>query len=167
MKEMTQTNLQAALAGESQAHLRYTVYAGVAEHENLPNVARLFRAAAFSEQLHATAHLRALGGIGTSAQNLKGAFGGESFEIAEMYPAYQAVAQLQDEKAALTSMQRALEAEKVHAKLYSSAQQAVEAKKDLGLEDIFVCEVCGFTMEGVAPDRCPVCGAGNNRFKKF
>jgi rubrerythrin len=167
LKEMTQANLQAAFAGESQARTRYTVFADVADREGLPNIARLFRAAAFSEEKHASSHLRALGGVGTTAQNLKVAFGGESFEIAEMYPAYNAVAELQAEKPALTSMQRALEAEKVHAQLYSQAQQAVETKKDLTFKDIFVCEACGFTMEGVAPDRCPVCGAPSNRFKKF
>jgi rubrerythrin len=167
LKEMTKTNLQDAFAGESQAHLRYSVYADVAEREGLPNVARLFHAAAFSEQKHATSHLRALGGVGTTAQNLSNAFTGESFEIAEMYPAYIAEALLQEEKAALISMQRALDAEKVHAQLYSAATQAVETKKDLDLKDVFVCEVCGFTMEGDAPDRCPVCGTPKNRFRKF
>ncbi len=167
MKEMTKTYLQEAFAGESQAHMRYLAFADVAEREGLANVARFFRAASYSEQMHATAHLRALGGIGTTAQNLKAAFGGENFEITEMYPAYSAVAQLQEEKGALTSMQRALEAEKVHAKIYSEASQALETKKDLDLKDIFVCGVCGFTMEGTAPERCPVCGAGNARFLKF
>lgn len=167
MKEMTKTFLQEAFAGESQAHMRYLAFADAAEREGLPNVARFFKAASYSEQKHATAHLRALGGIGTTADNLKAAFGGESFEIAEMYPAYLAVAQLQEEKAAFTSMQRALEAEKVHAKIYSDASQAVETKKDLDLKDIFVCEVCGFTMEGTAPANCPVCGTSNSRFRKF
>ncbi len=167
MKDMTRTNLQEAFAGESQAHLRYLVYADVAEREGLPNAARLFRAASLSEQIHATAHLRTLGGVGTTAENLKGAFGGESFEIAEMYPAYLAVANVQDEKAATVSMTRALEAEKVHAKLYSAAQQAVEMKKDTALGKVFVCPVCGFTMEGDAPERCPVCGAQRDRFKEF
>ncbi len=167
MKEMTQTNLQAAFAGESQAHLRYLVFADVAEREGLPNVARLFRAASFSEQVHAANHLRNLGGVGATAQNLKVAFGGENFEVTEMYPAYSAVATLQEEKGALRSMQNALEAEKVHAKLYSTAQQAVEIKKDVELKDVSICEVCGYTMEGDAPERCPVCGAVHTRFRKF
>ncbi len=166
-ESMTRTYLQEAFAGESQAHLRYLVYADAAEREGLPNVARFFRAASFSEQMHATAHLRALGGIGTTADNLKTAFGGESFEVAEMYPAYLKVAELQEEKAAQTSMARALEAEKVHARIYAQAQQSVETKTDLALKDVFVCEVCGFTMEGDAPERCPICGAIHTRFKKF
>lgn len=167
MKAMTQTNLQEAFAGESQAHMRYMIFADVAEREGLPNIARLFRAASFSEQMHATAHLRALSGVGTTAQNLKTAFGGESFEVNEMYAAYIEVAKLQEEKAALSSMTRALEAEKVHAKLYSQAEQALEAKTDLPAKDVFVCEVCGFTMEGEAPERCPICGAVHARLRKF
>ncbi len=167
MKAMTQTNLQEAFAGESQAHMRYMIFADVAEREGLPNIARLFRAASFSEQMHATAHLRALSGVGTTAQNLKGAFGGENFEVTEMYAAYIEVAKLQEERAALTSMTRAIEAEKVHAKLYSQAEQALETKTDLPAKDIFVCEVCGFTMEGEAPERCPICGAVHSRLRKF
>ncbi len=167
MKEMTTTFLREALAGESQAHLRYLVYAGVAEREGLPNTARLFRAASLSEQIHATNHLRALGGVGTTAENLKAAFGGESFEIAEMYPAYAEVAKLQEEKAALTSMTRALEAEKVHARLYSQAEKSVETKKDMELKEVYVCDVCGYTMDGDMPDRCPICGTVHTRFQKF
>lgn len=167
MKEMTRTNLQEAFAGESQAHMRYLVYAEIAEQEGLKNIARLFRAASLSEQMHATAHLRVLGGVGTTAQNLKTAFGGESFEVAEMYPAYIAVATLQEEAGAVRSAQRAMEAEKVHAKLYSQALQGIEAKKDMELKDVFVCGVCGFTMEGDAPERCPICGAVHTRFTKF
>jgi rubrerythrin len=147
--------------------MRYLVFADVAEREGLHNTARLFRAASYSEQLHATAHLRALGGVGTTEQNLKAAFGGENFEVTEMYPAYMEVAKLQEEKVALNSMTRALEAEKVHAKLYSQAQQALEMKKDLELKDVFVCQVCGFTMEGVAPERCPLCNTPSSRFTKF
>ncbi len=167
MKEMTATFLREAFAGESQAHLRYLVFADVAEREGLPNTARLFRAASLSEQIHATNHLRALGGIGATAQNLKTAFGGETFEITEMYPAYAEVAKLQEEKGALTSMTRAWEAEKVHAKLYSQAEKSVETKKDMELKQVFVCQVCGYTMEGDMPDRCPICGAVHTRFEKF
>ncbi len=167
MKEMTATFLREAFAGESQAHLRYLVYADVAEREGLANIARLFRAASLSEQIHATNHLRALGAVGTTAQNLKAAFGGENFEVVEMYPAYLEVAKLQDEKAALTSMTRALEAEKVHSKLYSQAEKNVEMKKDVELGPVYVCQACGYTMEGDPPERCPICGAVHTRFSKF
>ncbi|MCC7352974.1 MAG: rubrerythrin family protein [Anaerolineae bacterium] len=167
MRDMTRANMQAAFAGESQAHLRYSVFADKAEREGLPNTARLFRAASLSEQIHASNHLRALGGVGSSAQNLETAQGGEDFEIAEMYPAYVEVAKNQEEAAARRSMEHALAAEKVHSQLYGRSREAVAAGKDVELETVYVCEHCGFTMEGEAPDRCPVCGASHTRFRKF
>ncbi len=165
MKAMTTKNLQDAFAGESQAHMRYMIFADQAEREGLPNVARLFRAASYSEQMHATAHLRALGGVNATPKNLDGALGGENFEVDEMYPAYIATAKEQDEKAAISTMDRALQAEKIHSKLYTRAKETAEAKKDLDLATIFVCETCGFTIEGATPDKCPVCGS--TRFRKF
>ncbi len=167
MKEMTKANLSAAFAGESQAHMKYMVFADLAEREGLPNIARLFRAASFSEQMHATAHLRALGGANATVKNLEAALGGENFEIDEMYPTYIAVANLQEEKPALASMERALAAEKVHSKLYANAKSKAEAKSDIDLKSIFVCEVCGFTVEECAPEKCPVCGAPAARFRQF
>jgi rubrerythrin len=167
MKKITDNVLHDALAGESQAHLKYSVFADVADKEGLANVARLFRAASFSEQIHATNHLRALDGVGKTADNLEAAFGGETFEITEMYPAYMAVADCQEEAKAKKSMDRAYEAEKVHAALYGTAKEAVAASKDVELPAIYVCEVCGYTMEGDAPDRCPLCGAPRSRFHQF
>lgn len=167
MKEMTKANLSAAFAGESQAHMKYMVFADLAEREGLPNIARLFRAASFSEQLHATAHLRALGGANATLQNLEVALGGENFEIDEMYPTYLAVSNLQQEKPATASMERALAAEKIHSKLYANAKAKAEAKSDIDLTAIFVCEVCGYTVEGSAPANCPLCGAPAARFRKF
>ena len=165
MKTMTTKNLQDAFAGESQAHMKYMVFADQADREGLPNVARLFRAASYSEQMHATAHLRALGGVNATPKNLEAAQGGEDFEVVEMYPAYMAAAKEQEEKAALSSMDRALQAEKVHSKLYARAKETTGAKKDLDLATIFVCETCGFTIEGAAPEKCPVCNG--TRFRKF
>jgi rubrerythrin len=167
MKEMTKANLSAAFAGESQAHMKYLAFADIAEREGLANVARLFRAASFAEQMHATAHLRALSGTGDTVKNLEAAIGGETFEVNEMYPAYMAAAQAQDEKGANVSMQRAFEAEKVHAALYTRAKESAVAKKDFDLSAIFVCEVCGWTVESAAPEKCPLCGAPAKRFRKF
>lgn len=167
MKEMTKANVQAAFAGESQAHMRYKIFAERAEREGLTNVARLFRAASESEQIHATNHLKALGGIGKTAQNLETAVGGENFEITEMYPAYAEVAKMQEEKAALHSMEDALASEKVHSALYTASQKAVAEGKDMELKDVHVCRVCGFTIEGELPDKCPVCSAARSRFQKF
>jgi rubrerythrin len=165
MKAMTGKNLQDAFAGESQAHMKYMIFADQAEREGLANIARLFRAASYSEQMHATAHLRALGGVNATSQNLAGALGGENFEIDEMYPAYISTAKEQDEKLAAISMDRAFQAEKVHSALYARANATAETKKDLDLATIFVCETCGFTIEGAAPAKCPVCNS--TRFRKF
>jgi len=167
MKEMTKANLSAAFAGESQAHMKYLAFADIAEREGLPNIARLFRAASFAEQMHAIAHLRALGGASDTVKNLQAAIGGETFEVDEMYPAYLATAKEQQEKGAIVTMERALEAEKVHAALYTRAKQSAEAKQDVTLKPIHVCEVCGWTVEGDAPDKCPLCGAPASRFRKF
>jgi rubrerythrin len=167
MDKMTEANLLAAFAGESQAHLKYLNFAERARREKLPNVARLFEAAAYAEQIHASNHLRALSGIHDTAANLEVALAGETFEIDEMYPAYQAVAELQGEDRALRSMKWAMEAEKVHAQLYRAAGQEVEAGHDVAAQDIWVCTSCGFTMEGDAPDVCPVCGAKHEKFRKF
>ena len=167
MEKTTETNLQAAFAGESQAHMKYLNFADKAEKEGLPNVARLFQAASFAEQIHASNHLRALEGIQGTVANLEGAFGGETFEIDQMYPAYLKVAETQGEKKALRSMNWAIEAEKVHAKLYADAKQSVDAGRDMAAADIWVCTVCGFTMEGAPPERCPLCNTPKDKFKKF
>jgi rubrerythrin len=167
MEAMTEENLKAAFAGESQAHIKYLNFAEKAEKEELPNVARVFQAASFAEQVHASNHLKALEGIQGTAANLGEAIGGETFEVDQMYPAYMAVADKQGEKKALRSMTWAVEAEKVHAKLYGDAKQAVESGKDVVAADIWVCTSCGFTMEGEPPEKCPVCGAVKAKFRKF
>lgn len=167
MKKMTEDNVKAAFAGESQAHMKYLAFAGAAERESLPNVARLFRAASFSEQVHATNHLNAMAGVGKTAANLGAAIDGETFEVAEMYPAYIAVANDQQEKVPVWWFNAALAAEKVHAGLYTKAKESVAAGRDLGYLPVHVCGQCGFTVEGEAPDKCPVCGAAKDRFTRF
>ena len=148
MKKMTEENLKNAFAGESQAHMKYMAFADKAEKEDLPNVARLFRANSFAEQVHAVNHLRTLSGIGNTPENIKAAIEGETFEVEEMYPAYVRVAEEQQEKGAETMTKWALEAEKVHAELYKKALESVENGKDMEAQSIHVCQVCGFTMEG-------------------
>ncbi|HIE09340.1 MAG TPA: rubrerythrin family protein [Armatimonadetes bacterium] len=167
MREMTKENLQAAFAGESQAHMKYLVFSQKAEDEGLANVARLFRALAFAEQVHATNHLKTLGQLGNTAQNLDAAMGGETFEVEEMYPAYIEVAKAQGESEAQRSMERAMEAEKVHASLYRRAKEAVSQGRDAEIGPIYICEKCGWTVEGEPPETCPLCGAPKERFKEF
>jgi len=167
MKQMTEKNLRDAFAGESQAHMRYLIFAGKAEQENRPNIARLFRAIAFAEQVHAANHLKTLDEIGDTVENLKTAINGENFEVEEMYPAYDSVAKLQNEKGAVRSIHYAIEAEKIHSAMYTEAKQAAKEGKDVDLGNVYICSVCGYTVEGEAPDTCPVCGASKEKFVKF
>jgi len=165
MHTMTQANLEAAFAGESQAHMKYMIFADQAEKEGYPEVARLFRAISYAEQVHATNHFRQLNGVGDTVANLKEAMGGENFEVTEMYPAYDAVAKLQGEKGAILSIHYALEAEKIHEAMYNEARQLVETGQDREATTVHICEVCGHTVIGEAPDKCPVCS--RTQFKAF
>ena len=167
MKKMTEEFLKNALAGESQAHVKYAAFAEKAQQESLPNVARLFKANSYAEEIHAKNHFRTLGGIGKTGENLAAAVAGETFEVTEMYDAYLVVAAHQGEAAAKMSFNAALKAEEVHAVLYKRAQESVTAGKDLSAGAIQVCAVCGFTLEGEAPDKCPVCNAPKDKFVKF
>ncbi|MFC1935374.1 rubrerythrin family protein [Chloroflexota bacterium] len=167
MKRMTEQNLDAAFAGESMAHMRYLIFAERAERERKPNIARLFRAISFAEQAHATNHYRELGMIKTTAENLVTAIEGEEFEVAEMYPAYLEVAKLQEERGAQRSFNYAVEAEKIHAGLYRSTREKAEAGEDIELGTVYICSICGHTVEGEAPDRCPICGARKELYKAF
>ena len=167
MHKMTEENLKAAFAGESQAHMRYLIFAEVAEREGKPNIARLFRAIAYAEQVHAQNHLRELSGIQDTSRNLAEAIAGETFEVEEMYPAYDAVAELQGEKGAKRSIHYALEAEKIHARMYEKAKEAAAKGQDIELKTVYICPVCGYTVEGEAPEHCPVCGAPRENFKSF
>ena len=181
MKIITQENLMSAFAGESQAHMRYLHFAEIAEKEGFHNVARLFKAVAFSEQIHATNHFKKLEGVkgdyvtvahapfgpGNTSKNLELAIMGEEFESNEMYTAYLKIAKLQNERAAEMSFKWAFESEKEHAELFKKAKEAVDQGKDAQFGDIYVCEICGFTLEGELPDRCLVHGAPKERFRKF
>ncbi len=167
MKKMSRANTEAAFAGESQAHMRYLIFAARAEREGFPEVARLFRATAYAEQVHATSHLRVLGGIGKTAENLQEGINGETYEVEEMYPAFRAVAELQGERSATRAHEWALEAEKVHAGLYEQAKDAVEAGNDTDVGQVYVCSVCGWTGVGEPPDECPLCKAKKEKFVTF
>jgi len=167
MKKITEKNIGEAFAGESQAHMKYLIFARRAEEENKPNIARLFRAVSFAEQVHATGHFKVLGDLGGTVENLQAAINGENFEVEEMYPAYDAVAKLQGEKDAIRAIHYAIEAEKIHAAMYLEARQTAKEGRDAELGDIHICPVCGYTVEGKTPESCPVCGAARAKFVKF
>jgi rubrerythrin len=167
VKKMTEANLKNAFACESQANTKYKIFAEKAKKEGYSNVARLFTATAFSEQVHASNHKRMLSGSKSTSENLQAGIDGESFEIEEMYPAYKAVAVVQGEKQAEIYVDWALASEKVHVCLYQKAKQAVDSKKDAEFGSINVCTVCGYTVDGKAPEKCPVCNSSKDKFKAF
>ena len=167
MHDMTKTNLEAAFVGESQAHMKYLIFADQAEKDGFSNVARTFRATAFAEQVHATGHFKVLKKLADTSTNLQAGIDGEMFEVEEMYPAYNAVAELQDEPGASRSTRWAMQAEKVHAVMYQDAKAAVDGKQDVKAEQIYVCPVCGWTGIGEPPDNCPICNAKKELFKIF
>lgn len=167
MKKMTEKAMQEAFAGESMAHMKYMIFSEIAEKEGFPNVARLFRAIAYAELVHAKNHARNLGYVKKTVENLQAGIEGETFEVEEMYPAYDAVAKLQGEKGAERSIHYALEAEKIHAEMYKSAKAEVEKGKDIDIADIYICPVCGYTRIGDPPEKCPICNLPKDQFKKF
>ncbi|NQU43649.1 rubrerythrin family protein [bacterium] len=160
----TMENLQEAFAGESQANRKYLAFAEKAAKDGFPGVAKLFRAAAQAETIHAHAHLRVMKGIKTTAENLQEAIEGEGHEFQKMYPGFLEQAEKEDNKAAVFSFKNALAVEEIHHGLYSEALKAVESGDDLVETPIFVCAVCGNTVKGHIPDQCPVCGVKKERF---
>jgi rubrerythrin len=152
----TTANLKEAFAGESQANRKYLAFAKKADDEGLPQVAKLFRAAAHAETIHAHAHLRQMKGIGSTAENLKEAVAGETHEFKSMYPAMIADAQAEGDKAAERYFVFANKAEECHANLYS---KAAEKMGNLEVVDYYVCSICGHIHEGQPTDKCPICGA--------
>lgn len=160
----TKENIQAAFAGESQANRKYLAFAKKAEEDGYAQVAKLFRAAAEAETVHAHAHLRVLGGIKDTAANLEAAIAGEGEEFKEMYPKFLAEAQAEGNKPAEVSIKNALAVEEIHYGLYSKALESVKSGKDLAATAIYVCPVCGNTVEGGVPDKCPICNVPGSKF---
>jgi rubrerythrin len=159
-------NLRGAFTGESQANRRYLAFAKKAEQEGYPQAARLFRAAAEAETVHAHNHLRIMGGIKSTQENLQEAIGGETFEYKEMYPGYINTAAAEGNKEAGWSFNVANKVEEIHAGLYRKAADALKAGKDVPKVDYYVCKVCGNTVEESPPDKCPICGAPKTAFNK-
>lgn len=157
-------HLKEAFAGESQAFQKYTAFAKKAEREGFTNVARLFRLTAQAEQIHAAGHFQALDGVSSTADNLQAAIDGETYEFETMYPPMLEQAEKEGHKAK-RMFGYAVEAEAVHAKLYTQALEAVRAGKDLDV-DFYLCPVCGYIEFGAAPEKCPVCGALGSKFIK-
>jgi len=164
--ETTKNNLKEAFAGESQANQKYRAFAKKAEKEGFVNVAKLFRTTAEAERIHAEGHLAALEGIGSTAENLKAAIAGETYEFTEMYPPMLEQAVKVDHKAK-RMFKYAIDAEAVHAKLYQIALEAVEQGKDIEVSDIYLCPICGHIEFGKPTDNCPICGTVAAKYVKL
>jgi rubrerythrin len=162
----TVDNLKNAIAGESQANRRYLAFAQKAEEEGFSQVAKLFRAAGEAETVHALNHLGIGGEVKSTPENLEAAVAGETFEYKEMYPEYISVAKQEKNQQAVWSFDVANKVEQVHADLFSKAAQALKNKKELTQVDYYVCRTCGNTVEGEAPEKCPICGSPKSRFFK-
>lgn len=183
MRSVTLDLVLSAFAGESMAHMRYLIFADTAEREGFSNVARLFRAVAYAEFVHARNHYRNLSeynadfkasagtpaGPGSTSKNLELAIKGEEYEVNEMYPAYIEVASFQGERGAERSFRWALEAEKIHAQLYREAKSYVDGKQDWPLSGkVWICSTCGHTYVGEEPpEKCPICGVSREKYLGF
>jgi rubrerythrin len=157
----SEQNLKEAFAGESQANRKYLAFARQAEKEGLKQVAKLFRATAEAETVHALTHLQTLKSVGQTVENLKAAIAGETFEFTKMYPKMIEEAEAEGDKQALRSFRYANEVEKIHASLY---EKALADPAGLKASEYYICSVCGFTCEDHAPDKCPVCQAAAKAF---
>ena len=160
-------NLKSAFAGESQANRKYLAFAKKADQEGFPQIAKLFRAAAAAETVHAHNHLRAMDGVKSTAENLEVAITGESYEVTSMYPPMLAEAQAESDKRAARSFEYALDVEKIHEALYRKAREILGKGKDAAETTYYVCPVCGNTHEGPMEGRCPICNTPGERFEKI
>jgi len=159
-------NLKNAFAGESQANRRYLAFARKAEEEGLTQVAKLFRAAAEAETIHALNHLRVMEEIKSTVENLGAAISGETFEFKKMYPEYVDIAKQEGNKQAAWSFDMASKVEQIHANLFLKTVDALKSKRKLEPIDYYVCSICGNTVENVPPEKCAICGAPKSKFFK-
>jgi rubrerythrin len=163
----TDENLKAAFAGESQANRMYLAFAKKAEEEGLTQVAKLFKAAAEAETVHALNHLRVLSQVKSTAENLGTAISGETYEFKSMYPQFIEDAKKEGNKKAMQSFDYANKVEQIHANLYQKILDTLKDKKQIPQLDIYVCPICGNTFEDSAPDICPICATLKDKFIKI
>ena len=163
----TDENLKEAFAGESQASTRYRAFARKADQEGYPGVAKLFRAASAAEVVHARNHLEVMNGVESTADNLKEAISGENMEHVTMYPGFIAQATKEEKPRAVRTFEWARKVEMIHESLYARALDGLESAGRNPAAEYYVCQVCGMTAEGEAPERCPVCGAPRAQFMKI
>ena len=163
----TEKNLMDAFAGESQANRKYLAFAKKAEKDGYPNIAKIFRAIAEAETIHAHKHLEVAGKIGSTLENLKGAVEGEQYEFKQMYPEFIQAAEEEGHKKAQKTFEYANAAEKVHGKTFEELHELVEKGQDYVDKDVFLCPVCGWVGMDPAPERCPICNTPSKSFQKY
>jgi rubrerythrin len=166
MEIRTEGNLQEAFGGESKANRRYLFFAEKADREGYPQIARLFRAVAEAETVHARNHFNAMDGVGSTKENVLAAATGEHYEFTRMYPPFIDDAKRENNERAIRSFEYANEVEQVHHGYFEEALEALKAGQQLKDEPYFVCQVCGNTVAGEAPEKCPICGASRKAFMK-
>ncbi len=163
----TAENLMSAFAGESQANRKYLAFAIKAEKEGFSNIARMFRAIAEAETIHALKHLEVAGKIQSTLENLTEAVEGEHYEYTTMYPEFIETAKEEKQDKALRSFEYANEAEKVHGQTFKEMKAEATQGKDIEDKEINLCPVCGWVGAGEPPERCPICNTPAKMFKKF
>lgn len=166
-RPMVRQFLEDAFCGESKAHMKYSIFAEKAEKEGLHNLAKMYRAIAYAEFVHAKNHFIALGHLSDITENLKSSIEGETFEVDNMYPVYLNASEFEKEKEAERSNHFALEAEKGHIVMYKDALEKAEKNQDVKSDTFYVCPICGYTTDEPVQDKCPVCGAKKEFFVKF
>ncbi len=162
----TEENLKTAFAGESQANRRYIFFAEKAEKEGYPQIARLFRAVAAAETIHARNHFNAMDAVGSTRDNLMAAVIGEHYEYTRMYPPFIQTAEDEQNERAAVSFNQANEVEQVHHNLFEASFKAIESGQAVKDEEYYVCPVCGNTVAGTSPEKCSICGVSGSKFKK-
>ena len=165
MTTQSKKNLKAAFASESQANRRYLAFSKKATEEGFHNIARLFQAVAESETIHAFNHLKSMDEVKSTLENVKVSLQGEQDEILSMYPMFVDQAKRDTDNDALNSFFWAKEAEKTHSAFYERALESLKDGKDLELKELHICVICGYTVEGDPPDKCPNCGVDKNQFQ--
>ena len=163
----TREDLQTAFAGESQANRKYLFFAEKADREDHPQIAHLFRAVAEAETVHARNHLEAMGDNKTTAENIETAINGENYEFTQMYPGFLEKAKAEGDKKAQLSFSWANQVEQIHYQLYQKALETIKGSQGQGEVAYYVCQTCGNTVSGQAPDRCPICGSPRSKFKRI
>jgi rubrerythrin len=163
----TKENAMEAFAGESKANRKYEAFAEKAESEGYVNISRLFKAASEAEAIHAKKLLKAMGMIGSTMENLEKAVAGETYEYTEMYPKFVEEAEAEKKSDALLAFNYALQAEEVHAGLYSEALKSLKSGQDMSNRTVWLCPVCGNIFLGQAPEKCPICKVFKKIFREI